>query len=36
MLEIVCDHAHQPNRERDRRIPVLVHDAREVGVGEAP
>ena len=36
MLQIVGDHAYEPDAEGDRRVPPLVHDPIKVGVGHAP
>jgi hypothetical protein len=35
VLEVVGDHADQPHPKRDRRVPSLVHDAVQIGIGEA-
>ena len=35
MLGAVVDDADQPHREGDRRVPALVDDPVEVGVGDA-
>lgn len=34
MLKVVGYHANEPHAKRDRRIPRLIDDAAEVGVGE--
>jgi ubiquinone biosynthesis protein len=35
VLRAVVDHADQPHAQRHRRIPALVHDPGQVGVGDA-